>query len=299
MSKYRNYFFNDSIVAPSRINRPMVGKQNEACPFCKENEKELEVIYDEVWEGEKLLVRILANKYPVIPIQGDYAGLHDVIIDTANHWEHPKDFSPEHWQVLLLMMQKRWQQLSKNEKIVFIQIFKNHGSLAGASIYHSHWQLVAMTKIPYGMISQYEKYQKQKESPCFLCERNHLKEAILIKETSLWRLIIPPNPEFNYEIWLVPKSHRQHFGELVQKEVVELGNLLKQLLMVYDILLPEGAFNICMMSGDLRGEWQYHFHIKLMMRIGHIAGFEIATHCHILMIDREQYALRIKQLLQG
>ncbi len=295
MCEYRNYFFYDSMVAPLRRNRPMVGKQNTTCPFCKGRENELELIYDEIWEEDKLLVRILANKYPVIPTQGTDEGKHDVIIDTDNHLEHPKDFSVKHWQVLLLTMQKRWRQLSKNEQIVFIQIFKNYGALAGASIYHSHWQLVAMTKVPSGMIGQYEKYQRQ--NTCFLCEKDYLNEGILIKETLFWRLIVPPSPEFNYEVWLVPKNHRQHFGELEKGEVVELGSLLKQVLMIYNHLLPDGAFNICMMSGDLRKQWQYHFHLRLMMRTGHIAGFEIATHCHILMENPEQYALKIKQLL--
>lgn len=295
MFEYRNYFLYDSMVAPQRGNRPMIGIENTDCPFCKGHENELEWIYDEVWEKDKLFVRILANKYPVIPTQGPDVGQHDVVVDTNNHLEHPKDFSLRHWEVLLLTMQKRWKALSKKEQIDFIQIFKNHGTLAGASIHHSHWQLVAMTKVPLGMIGQYEKYQRQ--NICFLCEEDCLNEGILIKETLFWRLIVPPNPEFNYEVWLVPKNHRQHFGELEKREIIELGHLLKQVLIGYDHLVPNGAFNICMMSGDLKKQWNYHFHIRLVIRIGHIAGFEIATQCHILIEDPEQYAFKIKQLL--
>ena len=69
--------------------------------------------------------------------------------------------------------------------------------------------------------------------------------------------------------------------------------------MVYHEIMPDEALNICMMSGDLKKVWHYHFHVKLMMRIGHIAGFEIATHCHIMMVDPKIYALKIKQLLEG
>lgn len=295
MCEYRNYFFYDSMVAPIRANRPMVAKANINCPFCKGHEDELELIYDEVWEEDKLLVRILANKYPIIATQGTDAGGHDVIVDTADHLQHPSTFSLKHWKVLLLTMQKRWKALSENKQIAFIQIFKNHGTLAGASIHHSHWQLIAMTKVPLGMIDQYEKYQSQKI--CFLCEKEYLDKGILIKETIFWRLIVPETPEFNYEVWLVPKNHKQHFGELEERELEELGYLLKQVLMSYNHLFPNEAFNICMMSGDLKKQWHYHFYIRLMIRIGHIAGFEIATHSYVLIENPEQYALKIKQLL--
>lgn len=295
MCDYHHYFFYDSMVAPLRGNRPMVGKENTSCPFCKGYEDELAFIYHEVWEEGKLFVRILANKYPIVSIQGTHRGKHDVIVDTDNHLEHPKDFSVKHWEILLLTMQRRWKELSKDNQYNFIQIFKNHGVLAGASMYHSHWQLVAMCEVPLGMRAQYEKYQRQ--NSCFLCKEECLNEGIVIKETLFWRLIVPPNPEFNYEVWLVPKRHRQHFGELEKKELVELGHLLKAVLTTYNHIMPNVDFNICMMSGDLKKQWHYHFYIRLMMRIGHIAGFEIATHCHILIENPEQYASKIRQLL--
>lgn len=296
MCEYRNYFLSDSIIASHRSSRPLIGKQKGGCPFCRENEKQLEEIHDEVWDEEKLLVRILANKYPAITRTGHYTGVHDVIVDTAHHLEHPKDFTVEHWKILLLAMQKRWHYLSQDNRNVFIQIFKNYGILAGASIYHSHWQLIALHQIPYGMEQQYVKYQKK--GFCFFCSKKYLEDGFLIYETDLWRLIAPSNPEYNYEVWAVPKQHRQHYGELTLQEIEEIGWLSKRLLMSYDQLVPEGAFNICMMSGDLRNKWQYHFHIKFMMRVGHIAGFEIATHCHIIMVDPRMYALKIKRLLE-
>lgn len=296
MCEYENYFFYNSMIAPLRSERPMIGLDNTNCPFCKVHEKELEGVYEEVWEKENLFVRILANRYPIIPTHGNNAGSHDVVVDTNHHLEHPRDFSLKHWEVLLLTMQKRWRMLSSEGQIAFIHIFKNHGALAGASIHHSHWQLVAMTTVPLGMVRQYEKYQRQ--NTCFLCEKGCLNKGILIKETLLWKIIVPPTPEYNYEVWLVPKVHRQHFGELENNEITELSYLLKQVLISYQYLLPDCSFNICMMNGDLRKQWHYHFHIRLMIRIGHIAGFEIATHCHILIEDPVQYAVKIKQLLQ-
>ncbi len=296
MSAYRKYYLDNCIVAERRDQRPHIGKDSSDCPFCLSNESKIEQVIDEVWEDEALLVRIIPNKYPIARPEGLTTGYHDVVIDTGEHLKMPKDFSLHHWKVLLLAIQRRWHKLSEDEQIAFIQVFKNKGQLAGASIYHSHWQIVALAKVPFGMRIQYDYYH-HKNKLCFLCEKMHLLEARLIKETALWRMIVPPEPSFLYEVWFIPKRHVRHYGELVEEEIEELGAWMKKLLQVYEALSPECAYNICFMSGDLKQRWQYHFHIKLMMRMDYIAGFEIATRCTIHHRTIDEYAFQIKKLL--
>ena len=43
------------LLHPVEVARPLIGKQEDVCPFCRGNEGQLEYIHDEVWEGEKLL----------------------------------------------------------------------------------------------------------------------------------------------------------------------------------------------------------------------------------------------------
>ena len=54
-----------------------------------------------------------------------------------------------------------------------------------------------------------------------------------------------------------------------------------------------------MISGDLKGAYPYHFYVKLVMRTGHIAGFEIATGCHIVPVAPQDYANQMKTILKG
>lgn len=295
MDRFQEYFNKDAIVATLRKRRPMISKEDTSCPFCLHNKESLPEILEEKWQGQKLWVRVVTNKYP---ITGDKQekGFHEVIIDTGDHQQRPMTFSNAHWQVLLLTLQERWRYLMKQQAIQFIQIFKNDGEAAGASISHSHWQLIALKAVPLTMQEQYITYNES-VGDCYLCTLEG--EGFLIQEAMYWRIWTPPVPEFDREVWLVPKKHYQHYGQLQEEEIEELGKLMKQLLIAYDQMVPQSAYNICFMSGDLEEKWCYHFHIRLVMRSGHIAGFEIATGCHVLTQSPQEYTDEIKKILKG
>ncbi len=294
MYKYQENFSGETIIAPNRRKRPTIGKQTVECPFCSCNINKIEKIIKKAVVDSKSYIYIVANKYPVV--DSDSIGVHDVIIDTDKHNQKPKDFSTAHWIILLNLIYERWNDLVQDGRYEFIQIFKNNGKLAGASIFHSHWQLVALSKIPYTMREKYIKYNK--DEYCYLCDEEHLKESTLIYKTENFEVIAPPKPEYYYEVWIVPTSHRHCYGDILEDERRELSFILKKILQAYDIIIPNVDYNICMMSGDVSRKWRYHFHIKLMMRVSYVAGFEISTGCSILTIEPKTYALKIKKLLE-
>lgn len=290
---FQTIFNQTALVAPKRKDRPMIHQADTSCPFCLENKNLLaEVVYDK-WENDTLIARFAMNKYPVV--NGDIAGIHDVVIDTPNHTEHPKDFSIEQWEKIMIAIQERWHQIVQNPKIRFIQVFKNYGRCAGASISHSHWQIIALEQLPYSMKEKYEDFA---QISCYFCQNKHNEEGYKIWETSLIEVWAPPTPQYLYEVWFIPKKHHQNYGELSVNELKEVGQFLKYFLEIYNQLSPEYDFNICMMSGDVKGEFDYHFYIKLVMRVGHIAGFEIATGCNIVTTDPKVYAPQMKALLK-
>lgn len=296
MISFQDLFNRTMIIADRRDARPFINEEDSSCPFCLANKQYLANIIDESWQGEELFVRIVPNRFPATSKDG-VKGQHDVVIDTKNHKEHPKDFALVHWEELLLGIQKRWNQLMKDHKIKFIQVFKNYGIKAGASISHSHWQIIALEEVPHSMKAKYLAYHE--ETHCYLCDVQHRNDGFLVWENALIEVWVPPISQFPYEVWFIPKQHRQHYGELSIEEIKILGKLIKYLLEVYHRFNSQGDFNICMMSGDVRGKNPYHFYIQLVMRVGHIAGFEIATNCHILSVEPRTYAEEMKKILKG
>lgn len=283
MDFYYEYFLNDCIIAEKRKKRPHISKEDTSCPFCN-----LETSEEDIY--------ILPNKYPVVSEETALYGIHDVVIDTSSHFERPHEISIPRWEVLMMSIQKRWLELEAQERIHFIQVFKNEGKLAGASISHSHWQIIGLECVPEGMVHQFRHFNQSECCP--ICSIIRDGTPYIILETADWLVMSPEQPIWAYETWLIPKKHYGHYGELLKAEVKACGGLMKKLLMAYNKLEPQCSFNICLMSSDLDHQIPYHFHIKLVMRIGSVAGFEIATHCHINMVHPTTYLDKMKKILK-
>ncbi len=282
MEYYDEMLLNNCIIAEGRRTRPIIDAKSVDCPFCFLHED----------------VVILENKYPVADIFTEPYGIHDVVVDTPHHQESPKDFSELQWEEILIKMQQRWHDVSKDDKVKFIQIFKNYGIYGGASISHSHWQILALGKVPESIKHQYEHYNKQ--GNCYLCEQLRELEILgySILETDNWIVCSPKAPRFAYELLFIPKVHYQHYGQLPVHILKEVAPLLKKVLIAYDMLESGCAYNICMMGGVLDLNLDYHFHIKIAMRLGNMAGFEVATGCFINMISPYKTVAEMKKLLK-
>ncbi len=295
------YLIKNCIIAENRKARPSINERSDSCPFCPGHESDIEQVHLEVKQENDFLVKIVNNKYPICSYNQGLYGVHDVVIDTPRHLECPKDFKIPHWHILLDVMQTRWRQIAQDPKIGFIQIFKNYGKSAGASISHSHWQIVALSQIPYQMLHQYEHYNAYQDwaKNCYLCHKlQETKKEDVIFENDTWVAIAPTPSEFEHETWLVPKVHRKHYGDLQSQELESAGELLKILLSAYDKLKQNCEFNICFMSGGLHNSLDYHFHIKIIPRLTQWAGFELATHCYINTIHPKIHVRLMQSILR-
>lgn len=297
-----SYLVKSCIIAENRRDKPYIDEVADACPFCPGHESDIDEIRLQVKEHAKpFQVKIVNNKYPVCDTQKGLYGVHDVVIDTPDHLAHPKDFTEMHWEVVLISMQKRWHQIAKDPKISFIQIFKNYGKNAGASIKHSHWQIIALAQTPYSIRSQHLQYHafKDKEGDCYFCTKlKTIEKEYIIFETKNWLAIAPEVSQFAHETWLISKSHKKHYGELGEEALKECGGLLKRVLMGYDKVRPSGSFNICFIGGGIRDSLEHHFYIKIIPRLGEWAGFELATNCYINTVHPKTHAQVMKNILR-
>lgn len=296
-----DYLIQNCILAENRKVRPFVHEEDTQCPFCPKPYRHDENVFLEVKNQEHFLIKIMSNQYPVCTPYTSLYGVHDVVVDTPHHLEHPKDFTKDHWTLLLNTMQKRWVQLTKDKNIRFIQIFKNHGKDAGASISHSHWQIIALGETPYQMLHQYQHYElfKQQKKECYLCYKlKNFEEHDIILENDFWLVIAPMPSEFAHETWIIPKKHRNHYGDLSLEELQAVGYLLKTILESYNKLIKDYSFNICFMSGDVLRTTDYHFYIKIIPRLSQWAGFELATHCSINTVHPKTHVQLMKSILK-
>lgn len=100
-----------------------------------------------------------------------------------------------------------------------LKVFKNHGASAGASMSHSHSQILALPIIPpsvSGRLQSMKDYFEEK-GKCSICQIQ--SEDLVINTFSSFTSLVPYAATFPFEIWIVPRYHSSHFHELDAEKV--------------------------------------------------------------------------------
>ena len=134
----------------------------DTCPFCTGNEAKTPPAIAQVPAEGEWKLRIVENLYPVLGDDRenphfafglqqtiDGYGRHEVIIDHASHGIRINEMTGEHLALLLSTYRNRMDQLyHSNPRLKYVLVFKNFGPAAGASIGHTHSQIIAMPVVP-------------------------------------------------------------------------------------------------------------------------------------------------------
>ncbi len=273
--------------ATDRAKRPHSFKKaenkitpKEYCPFCPENEYMTPGV---VYQTDDKSIRIVGNKYPFLPKNSQYFGLHDVLIDTPNHDELLTDFSDEHIEKLIRVIKDRYCYLEQDERSRYVQVFKNQGRDAGASQSHSHWQITSLCVIPAKMehlLGVLKKFYND-TGKCYFC--NLKFEDRIVEENEHFISYIPSDGKFPYGMDILPKRHISSINQFNDEEIKAFGIILRNSLKRLIKIKEDISYNICLYSAPkkTKSDEYFHFYTQIIPRIGYMAGFEFSTGCYI------------------
>ena len=301
------------IIATERAKRPhdFVHKKDKKspkskCPFCPENEHMLPKMVEEIKdESGNWIVRSVQNKYAAVSLEGDpkikthnkfftFAsayGYHEVIIETPDHDAEMEDLPQDHVEKVIWMYINRIKALNDQPNIRYVSVFKNRGIVAGASISHSHSQLIAYNNLPTKVeeeLKAFYDYFIQNES-CPFCEIIEMEKSSDRRcfENDHFVAFTPYASRFPFEIWIFPKKHIPNIIQLNKHEISALAHMLKQVFNKLD-LLKYPPFNLQVHNAETNEA--FHFHIEITPRLATWAGFEIATETRINSMSPEEAA---------
>jgi UDPglucose--hexose-1-phosphate uridylyltransferase len=81
-------------------------------------------------------------------------GCHEVIIETPAHEVNVGVLSEGQFEEVLRAYRSRIVDLKKDKRLCYVLVFKNQGLEAGATLEHSHSQLVALPVIPQAVVEE-------------------------------------------------------------------------------------------------------------------------------------------------
>jgi UDPglucose--hexose-1-phosphate uridylyltransferase len=316
------------IIATDRAKRPVdfVREKVEIrgsgfCPFCYGNESktppEIQAYRPDgsPKDSPGWSLRVVPNKFPALGIEGTLnrqgeglydkmngIGAHEVIIETPDHKATMATMPVSQVESVLWAYRDRIIDLKKDRRFRYILIFKNHGEAAGASLEHTHSQLIALPVIPKRVQEELDgsrEYYHYKER-CIFCDiiRQEQDSGVrVIAENEDFISLSPFAPRFPFEMWITPKVHQSAFVESSKTEFERLAFMLKDMLQRLDKTLDRPAYNFVVHTSPVpeNAHDYYHWHIEIMPKLTKLAGFEWGTGFYINPTPPEEAAKFLRE----
>jgi UDPglucose--hexose-1-phosphate uridylyltransferase len=292
------------------------------CPFCAGNEKatppQIAVytagsrspLLGADSNGAEWLVRVVPNKYPAFRPQGDtkvsrdglYEGTgavgdHEVIVESPRHLASLSELSDQEVKLLLLAYRDRIVALRNTRRFKYALVFKNVGPHAGASLEHTHSQVMATPMVPTevaGEISAAWQLYNQHQA-CFFCRvvADELARGDrLVTQTDRFVAVCPYASRMPYEMWVLPRDHASFFEAEPDDALEEVALLLRRLVTKLESLHENLSYNYFIHTTpfDTSMPRHYHWHIEIFPRLTITAGFEWGAGYYINPVTPEQAA---------
>ncbi|MEE9422997.1 MAG: DUF4931 domain-containing protein [Gammaproteobacteria bacterium] len=311
-------------------------KHVDTCPFCTGNETMTPPTISSVPNEDDWQIRVVENLYPVLGDDStsnnlvfglqqtiDGYGRHEVIVDHTQHGIAIHEMSELHLFSLLGVYRDRIEALYQADpRIQYVLVFKNFGPAAGASIPHTHSQVIAMPVVPenvYNEVTNSRQYF-EKNRQCIFCSL--IDEALTFEATIYDRdsgsvrrkinvgqyvvergehfvAIKPFASRYEWELHILPLQHNSDFLTITEDQRRDFAQVLKNTMSRLDAVIGGAQFNFFLHSLPHTNNFEncqdsYHWHLEICPRTSIPTGFELGSGLFVSTISPEEAAEQLR-----
>lgn len=270
------------MIAPGRARRPgaFLGaieeptpEELESCPFCEGRESRTPPETDAIADGERRpdtpgwKIRVVPNLYPALERQ-------EVVIHSPRHVRTLADLDDD--QLSLIGAIWKSKLVSGDAEGSYVHAMINEGRFAGASLPHSHSQLVWLRQPPPAVANE-------RTEGCAVCELL-AHDGLRVGEQDEIVAVVHPAGRVPFELLI---GHRQH------NPVPGAVNLSDALALLRDAIgrlrVLEGAvpWNAWLHHGG-------HWHLEVVPRLTVFAGLELGAEIYVNVVEPERAAVALR-----
>ncbi len=293
------------------------------CPFCPGHESYTPpTIRQYTDEDGRWLVRCFSASNPIFMIEvaedrraeGLYdkmgnVGAHEIIVENRAHSRAMSMYTREEIQLVLEMYRERLRDLKGDKRFKFVQVFKNHGELAGSYLMHPHSHVLATPIMPARVSSQVVAtrnhfVQKQRCLMCDILDQEIRQARRLVSMNRYFVAICPFASRFPYETWIVPKFHETNYENISNQAVrddladmiIDTMKRIEQFANAYTIEVHTSPNMTYAEShgDDIPFEEYYHWHIEILPRDFRSSKYKREDEFSVSSITPEQAAEAMK-----
>lgn len=304
------------------VRAPVTVQGGRICPFCPGNEQKTPPELLAYREGSApnspgWRLRCVPNKFPALRVEGDLdrrgdgvydlmngIGAHEVFVESPDHFATLSEQSERQIEELLWAFRDRTLDLKRDHRLQYVLLFKNYGEAAGATLEHTHSQLIALPIVPRQVQEEMDGALRyfQFRDRCVFCDmirQDSTGGQRMVLETDQFLVMAPYAPRFPFETWILPRRHASHFESADHSVLQNLAWVLRSTLRRIDQVLERPAYNLVIHSAPLRESamGHYHWHIEIIPKLTKAAGFEWGTGFHINPTPPEEAAQFLRDAL--
>jgi UDPglucose--hexose-1-phosphate uridylyltransferase len=302
------------LIAPERAARPTELEDpghlahHSTCPFCAGHEAETP---HEVFalrrpgtpaDGPGWRVRVVPNRFPAVGRDAEAAyGVHEVVVECPHHEASLAAFSVEQVRDVFAVQRERLTALRADDRLQYVQVFKNHGAPAGASVEHAHSQILGTSFLPREVQAELDGAAEFRalHGRCVYCDLIDRELAVGARVVATGEHVVAITAwagRFPYETWVLPRRHTAHYDRLRDAELSDLAAVMRTVLQRLAASAGDPAYNLILhttppLMEDLP---HYHWHWEILPRMTGIAGYELATGCYLNPLPPEEAAARLR-----
>ena len=244
--------------------------------------------------GPGWAVRVIPNKFPALRVEdalerraeGIYdrmngVGAHEVIVDSPDHEKELSQLEPGQVELVLRAYRERIADLSRDLRIRYALVFKNHGERAGASLAHGHSQLIATPIVPQVVADELtgsrEHFERTERCVyCDLIENERRSGVRMVRECDRLVAIQPFAARYPFETWILPRAHAAAFESSSPEDLRALAGMLRDMLARIGRALDRPHYNYVLHTAPCREPDlpHYHWHLEITPQRTAMAGFE-------------------------
>jgi len=254
-------------------------------------------------------LRVVPNRFPALRVEGELdkeavgfydrmngIGAHEVIVETP----HPQ---------LVLEKQNlagvarvfeacraRIIDLSRDLRMNYVLVFKNHGAQAGATMPHPHSQLIAMPVTPIVVKEKLvaaRAYYLEKDRNLFedILKSEKKTGDRVVFENDGFTVFCPFASRFPFETCVMPRKQSADFQNSTDGDLLLLAEAVQRTLAAYAEALNRPNYNLVLHTAPFRRSrhpeaWttldaDFRWHIEILPRLTGVAGFEFGTGFYI------------------
>ena len=233
-------------------------------------------------------LKVIQNKFPLVSPDFDFQktggffeekpafGYSEVIIDTPKHNVPFYKLTEDELLVWLNTIIKREQELYSKEKIGYVYAFKNEGPKSGASISHTHTQLMAFPELTHTILEEKKHADDylRKNNRCLYEDAIKYEKERVLEENDTFIAVAPFGSKFNAESIILPRRHISCSVDLSGREKTDLCRMLSHTVKSNEKIFGNLSYNI--IFHELKNDKNFHFHIEIYPRVITFAAVEFA-----------------------